>query len=88
MRIFLQKSGKGNKNKGFFFLETNQRGLFLGEMRGFNGGGGSFWGQVSRLLWVAKLRYHTRHYIWKGGGRNGYLFFIKYVKKARFCFKE
>ena len=52
------------------------------------GEGGSFWGQVSWLLWVAILRYHTRHYIWKGGGRNGYLFFIKYVKKARFVLKN
>jgi len=43
LRIFLQKSGKGNKNKGFFFLETNQRGLFLGEMRGaLMGEGGHF----------------------------------------------
>ena len=87
--FFFKNPEKEIKTKDFFFLETNQRGLFLGEMRGaLMEEGGSFWGQVSRLLWVAKLRYHTRHYIWKGGGRNGYLFFIKYVKKARFFFKE
>jgi len=41
-RIFLQKSGKGNKNKGFF-LETNQRGLFLGGNEGaLMGEGGHF----------------------------------------------
>ena len=60
------KSGKGNKNKGFF-LETNQRGVLEGGNGAILRGRGHL-GARYPGYWVAKLRYHTRHYIY-GRGR-------------------
>ena len=58
------------------------KGVLAGGKWGFVGEGGFIWGARYPGYWVAKLRYHTRHYIWKGGWE--WIFILSNMKKARF----